>query len=88
MSTTLTLLETLSQLTVDIAQLNQFIDQFYQVVQSADVHFITDADNSVHMVAPGNMPDDEMNQAATRLRIIDRLILTRNDEIQAVFDRT
>lgn len=79
--------EIVSQISYLLPQLSDFIDQFNTTVRQANVNVISDAAGNMSVDVPVKMPEADANKISTRLGIIDRLITTRGQELNELFQK-
>src|SRR6478735_713854 len=81
----------ISQIIIEIntllPQLSDFINQFHNLVSQSNINVITDSAGNLSIDVPSNMPDKEATKISTRLGIIDRLITTRGQELNDLFQK-
>jgi len=70
-----------------LPQLSDFIDQFHNVVSQSKINVITDSAGNLSIDVPKDMPDKDATKISTRLGIIDRLITTRGQELNDLFQK-
>lgn len=70
-----------------LPQLSNFINQFDATVTQSGINVVTDSIGSMSIDVPQNMPDDVANKISTRIGIIDRLITTKGQEINDLFQK-
>ena len=70
-----------------LPQLNDFINQFNNLVTQSGINVITDSAGNMSIDVPKNMPDSVATNISTRVGIIDRLINTRGQEINDLFQK-
>jgi hypothetical protein len=81
------LLEIVSEVDKLLPQLADFISQFNNTVSQSNVIVITDTEGNMDIDVPVNMSDYEAQNVSNRLGIIDRLITTRGQQINDLFQR-
>lgn len=79
--------EIITQIDVILPQLSEFINQFNNLVQSANINVITDVDGTLSIDVPISMSDHEAQNLSKRIGIIDRLISSKNEEITELFKK-
>jgi hypothetical protein len=79
--------EIVTELNTLLPQLANFIDQFNTTVSQSGISVVTDSMGSMSIDVPQNMPDHVANNISTRIGIIDRLITTRGQEINDLFQK-
>jgi hypothetical protein len=79
--------EIVTELNTLLPQLANFIDQFNTTVSQSGISVVTDSMGSMSIDVPQNMPDNVANNISTRIGIIDRLITTRGQEINDLFQK-
>lgn len=81
----------ISQFIADISallpQFSDFITQFNNVLSESGINVITDSSGNMSIEVPKNMPDSTAKNFSTRIGIIDRLITTRGQEINDLFQK-
>ena len=81
----------ISQIIIEIntllPQLSDFINQFHNLVSQSNINVITDSAGNLSIDVPSDMPDKEATKISTRLGIIDRLITTRGQELNDLFQK-
>lgn len=78
------IVETVDQL---LPQLKNFIVQFNQLVTSSGINVITDMGGNMSLDVPSSMPDDQAEHLGKRIGVIDRLITTRGQEVDALLHK-
>lgn len=73
--------EIVSKLDILLPQLSEFIIQFNNFIVESNVNVITEADGALSLDVPASMSDDQAEFISKKVRIIDRLIITRSREI-------
>ena len=81
------LLDIVSEVGKLLPQLSNFISQFDTTVVKTGVNVITDTAGSMSIDVPNSMSDVEANNISTRLGIIDRLIITRGQDINDLLQK-
>lgn len=79
--------EILTEINTLLPQLANFINQFNTTVTQSGISVVTDSIGSMSIDVPQNMPDDVANKISTKIGIIDRLITTRGQEINDLFQK-
>ncbi len=79
--------EILSEINTLLPQLADFINQFNNVVNQSGINVVTDSAGNMEIDVPKDMSDSVANNLSTRIGIIDRLITTRGQEINALFQK-
>lgn len=79
--------EIVTELNTLLPQLANFINQFNTTVSQSGISVVTDSMGSMSIDVPQNMPDHVANKISTRIGIIDRLITTRGQEINDLFQK-
>lgn len=79
--------EILSEINVILPQLADFINQFNNIVNQSGINVVTDSAGNMEIDVPQNMSDSAANNVSTRIGIIDRLITTRGQEINDLFQK-
>jgi hypothetical protein len=79
--------EIVTELNTLLPQLANFINQFNTTVSQSGISVVTDSMGSMSIDVPQNMPDHVANNISTRIGIIDRLITTRGQEINDLFQK-
>lgn len=79
--------EVVQQLDILLPQLETFIHQFHELVIASNVNVITDSVGNMDIDVPANMSYAEADNVSKRLGIIDRLINTRGQQINELFQR-
>jgi hypothetical protein len=74
------LLEIINELNSVLPQLSSFIDQFNTVVKESPVNVITDSEGNMEIDVDKNMPDDQAKKLGKKIGIIDKLILTKEEQ--------
>ena len=64
-----------------LPQLSDFITQFNIFIVEKNVNVITEASGTLSLDVPASMPDDQAEFISKKVRILDRLIITRSREI-------
>jgi hypothetical protein len=81
----------ISQIIIEInsllPQLSDFIDQFHNLVYQSKINVITDSAGNLSIDVPKDMPDKDATKISTKLGIIDRLITTRGQELNDLFQK-
>lgn len=70
-----------------LPQLSDFIDQFNNLVLTTNINVITDSSGNMSIDVPGNMSDSEADKISKRINIIDRIIITRGQEINDLLQK-
>lgn len=76
------LADVLSSLQNLLPQLQLFIDQFNHLIIHNTVNIVQQADGSMFIDVPKNMPESEWQDLTKRFGILDNVIATRSDEIK------
>jgi hypothetical protein len=81
----------ISQIITDInsllPQLSSFISQFNNLVVESGINVITDSAGNMSIDIPNSMPESQVTNVTTRISIIDRLITTRGQELNDLFQK-
>lgn len=81
----------LSEIVIEIntllPQLAKFINQFNATVTESGVNVFTDSLGSMSIDVPQSMSDELANKISNKIGIIDRLITTRGQEINELFQK-
>jgi len=83
----LSLPEILSEINTLLPQLSNFINQFNNTVNESGITVVTDSIGNLSIDVPQNMSDSAASKVSTRIGIIDRLITTRGQEINDLFQK-
>jgi len=70
-----------------LPQFSDFINQFHSLVSNSGISVITDSAGNLSIDVPQNMPTFEATKISTKIGIIDRLITTRGQEINELFQK-
>ena len=70
-----------------LPQLADFINQFNSTVSQSGVKVLTDSIGNMSIDIPQEMTDDVADRIGSRIRIIDRLINTRGQEINELLQK-
>ena len=81
------ILQIVTEINSLLPQLSDFINQFHNLVNQSGVSVVTDSAGNLSIDVPQNMPDSEANRLSTRIGIIDRLITTRGQELNDLFQK-
>jgi hypothetical protein len=76
-----------TEINVLLPQLSDFINQFNNLVIQTGINVITDSAGNMDIDVPKNMSDSAATKISTRIGIIDRLIITRGQEINDLFQK-
>jgi hypothetical protein len=68
-------------------QLTEFIGQFNNIVVNDSINVITETNGNMSIDVPSSMSDNRAEQLSKRIGIIDRLITTRGQEIDALLQK-
>jgi hypothetical protein len=79
--------EVVTELNALLPQLANFINQFNTTVSQSGISVVTDSMGNMSIDVPHNMPEDVANKLSTKIGIIDRLITTRGQEINDLFQK-
>lgn len=79
--------EIVKELTTLLPQLANFINQFNTTVSASDINVVTDSIGNMSIDVPKDMAEDVANKLSTKINIIDRLITTRNQEINDLLQK-
>lgn len=74
-----------TELNVLLPQLADFIGQFQNVVSSTGINVVTDSAGNMSIDIPQNMSDSDANFFSKKIGVIDRLITTRGQSINDLF---
>lgn len=77
----------LTEINTLLPQLSGFINQFNDLVSQSAINVITDSTGNMSIDVPKNMEDSVANNITTRIGIIDRLINTRGQELNDLFQK-
>ena len=70
-----------------LPQLSDFVNQFNNLVITSKISVITDSTGNMSIDVPQDMSDSVANNLSTRIGVIDRLITTRGQEINDLFQK-
>jgi hypothetical protein len=70
-----------------IPQLENFIEQFNNVVKTFDVNVVTDTFGNMSVDVPTNMSDDQAYHVSKKLGVIDKLINNHGTSINELFNK-
>jgi len=87
LQSTMDISEIVTELNTLLPQLANFIGQFNSTVSQSGIIVVTDSMGSMSIDVPHNMSDDVANNIRNRIGIIDRLITTRGQEINDLFQK-
>lgn len=76
-----------TEINVLLPQLSDFINQFNNLVTQSGINVITDSAGNMSIDIPQNMSDSVATNVSTRIGIIDRLITTRGQELNDLFQK-
>jgi hypothetical protein len=79
--------EIITEIDTLLPQLSSFIEQFNNLVNQSGVSVITDSTGNMSIDVPHSMPESTASNVSTRIGIIDRLITTRGQEINDLFQK-
>jgi hypothetical protein len=87
LQSTMDISEIVTELNTLLPQLANFISQFNTTVSQSGIIVVTDSMGSMSIDVPHNMSDDVANNIRNRIGIIDRLITTRGQDINELFQK-
>ena len=70
-----------------LPQFSDFINQFHTLISKSGVSVITDSAGNLSMDVPNTMSNSEVTKISTKIGIIDRLISTRGQELNDLFQK-
>ena len=70
-----------------LPQLSNFIDQFNNLVNQSGINVVTDSVGNMSVDVPHNMQDSTATEVTTKIGIIDRLITTRGQQLNDLFQK-
>jgi hypothetical protein len=79
--------EIVAEINTFLPQLANFINQFSTTVSQEGVNVVTDSTGNMSIDIPKSMTDDAANKISTKIGIIDRLIITRGQEINDLLQK-
>lgn len=79
--------EVVSKINELMPQLSEFITQFNNIIMNDSVNVITETNGNMSIDVPSNMSDSKAEQLSKKIGIIDRLITTRGQEIDALLQK-
>ena len=68
-----------------LPQLSDFINQFGSLVTTKNINVISDVEGNLSIDVPNDMPDVEITEVTKKIGILDRLITTRGQQINELF---
>jgi hypothetical protein len=87
LQSTMGISEILVEINTLLPQLADFINQFNNTVNQSGINVVTDSIGNMSIDVPQNMPDDTATNISNRIGIIDRLIITRGQEINELLQK-
>lgn len=79
--------EILTEINSLLPQLSHFISQFNSTVIESGITVVTDTSGNMSIDVPNTMSDVQANSISTRIGIIDRLITTRGQQLNELFQK-
>jgi hypothetical protein len=79
--------EIITEINTLLPQLSSFIEQFNNLVNQSGISVITDSTGNMSIDVPNSMPESTASNVSTRIGIIDRLITTRGQELNDLFQK-
>lgn len=79
--------EVVNKVTELMPQLSEFIIQFNNMIVNDSVNVITESNGDLSIDVPSTMSDSKAEQLSKRIGILDRLITTRGQEIDALLHK-
>lgn len=70
-----------------LPQFGNFILQFNTIVIENTINVINEADGSLTIEVPKEMPDSVSQTLSQKIRILDRLVMTRTGEIDSLLQK-
>lgn len=83
----MSLTEILTEINTLLPQLANFVNQFHSTVNQSGIVVVTDTMGNMSIDVPNTMSELETNNISTRIGIIDRLITTRGQQLNELFQK-
>jgi hypothetical protein len=70
-----------------LPQISDFISQFNHTIMTNNINVMIDASGSMDIDGPANIPDAELDKIGKRIGILDRLIVTKGEEVSELIKK-
>jgi tRNA A-37 threonylcarbamoyl transferase component Bud32 len=70
-----------------LPQLQDFIQRFHETITQYNINVITDASGTLDIDVSSGMADTDIDKCTVKIRVLDRLILDRQENIHDLFTK-